>query len=188
MADVLRHMDYSKYAVDLLLLEDTGDYAAELPPEVHVIFRDLHNTYGSLAGSVRKCITARDWMCLKLRLLFLLRRLIGDSALKPAGAILLGRHHYDCAIGFRPGICSDLVAYSVKADRKITWWHHGEMNVDRGAYAKMCGRMDAVAVVSRACQEMLTNEIPQLSDKTRLIPNMLDSEEVWRKAAETYNQ
>ena len=35
LVDILKHMDYTKYAVDLLLLEDTGDYAVELPPEVH---------------------------------------------------------------------------------------------------------------------------------------------------------
>ena len=33
LADILKHMDYTKYAVDLLLLEDVGDYASELPPE-----------------------------------------------------------------------------------------------------------------------------------------------------------
>ena len=50
LADILKHMDYTKYAVDLLLLEDVGDYASELPPEVHVLFRDIHNTYGSFVS------------------------------------------------------------------------------------------------------------------------------------------
>ena len=53
LADILKHMDYTKYAVDLLLLEDVGDYASELPPEVHVLFRDIHNTYGSFVSSIR---------------------------------------------------------------------------------------------------------------------------------------
>ena len=60
LVDILRHMDYTKYAVDLLLLEDIGDYASELPSEVKVLFRDLHNTYGGVASSVRRCIAARD--------------------------------------------------------------------------------------------------------------------------------
>ena len=45
LVDVLKHMDYTKYAVDLLLLEDTGDYVSELPPEVKTRFRDIHHTY-----------------------------------------------------------------------------------------------------------------------------------------------
>ena len=183
LVDVLKHMDYEKYAVDLLLLEDTGDYASELPPEVKVLFRDIHHTYGSFASSIRRCIAAHDWMCLRLRFLFLLRKFFGACALKRAATILIGKHHYDCVIGFRPGICSDLAAYSVQANRKITWWHHGEFNVDRAAYGDMCSRMDTVAVVSQFCKEMLQGQLPELADKLVCIPNMLDAEVIGRKAA-----
>lgn len=182
LVDVLKHMDYEKYAVDLLLLENTGDYASELPSEVKVLFRDLHNTYGGVASSVRRCLAARDWMCLRLRFLFLLRKILGSRALKSAATLLLGEHHYDCVIGFRPGICSDLAAYSVQADRKITWWHHGEFNVDRVAYDDMCSRMDAVAVVSQSCKEMLQGQLPELADKLVYIPNMLDAVAIGQKA------
>lgn len=181
LVDILRHMDYERYAVDLMLLEDTGDYATELPEAVHVIFRDLHNTYGSFFSAVRKCLAAGDWMCLKLRLLFLLRRFIGNRALKPAARVLLGKHHYDCVIGFRPGICSDLAAYSVRADKRFTWWHHGEFNVDRAAYADMCVRMDSVVAVSQTCCEMLSREVPPVADKLVCIPNMLDAKMILQK-------
>lgn len=182
LVDVLKHMDYKKYAVDLLLLEDTGDYASELPSEVHVLFRDIHHTYGSFASSIRRCIAAHDWMCLRLRFLFLLRKVFGACALKRAATILLGKHHYDCVIGFRPGICSDLAAYSVQTDRKITWWHHGEFNVDRAAYGDMCGKMNAVAVVSQSCKAMLQEKLPELESKLVCIPNMLDAAAIGQKA------
>ena len=182
LVDVLKHMDYEKYAVDILLLEGTGDYASELPSGVNVLFRDIHHTYGSFESSIRRCIAAHDWMCLRLRFLFLLHKIFGASALKSAATVLLGKHHYDCVIGFRPGICSDLAAYSVQADRKITWWHHGEFNVDRVAYGDMCSKMDAVAVVSQPCKEMLQGQLPELADKLVRIPNMLDAEAIWQKA------
>lgn len=182
LADVLKHMDYTKYAVDLLLLEDTGDYASELPPEVHLLFRDIHRTYGSFASSIRQCIAAHDWMCLRLRFLFLLHKILGAHALKPAATILLGKHHYDCVIGFRPGICSDLAAYSVQTDRKITWWHHGEFNVDCATYGNMCSKMNAVAVVSQSCKAMLQEKLPELESKLVCIPNMLDAVAIGQKA------
>lgn len=183
LVDVLKHMDYTKYVVDLLLLEDTGDYASELPPEVNALFRDIHHTYGSFVSSIRRCIVAHDWMSLRLRFLFLLQKLFGEYVLKPAATILLGKHHYDCVIGFRPGICSDLAAYSAQADRKITWWHHGEFNVDRAAYGNMCSRMDTVAVVSQSCKDMLQGQLPELADKLVCIPNMLDAEAIRQKAS-----
>ena len=182
LADILRHMDYTKYTADVLLLEERGDYLEELPPGVSVLFRDIHDTYGSFISSLRRCITHRNWMCLRLRLLLLLRKWVGERALKPAARILLGKHHYDCVIGFRPGICSDLAAYSVQAERKITWWHHGEFNVDQTAYANMCEKMDALAVVSHACEEMLQRALPGLADKMVCIPNMLDAEAIRQKA------
>lgn len=182
LVDILKHMDYTKYAVDLLLLEDIGDYASELPPEVKVLFRDIHHTYGSFASSIRRCIAAHDWMCLRLRFLFLLQKFFGACALKRAATILLGKHHYDCVIGFRPGICSDLAAYSVQTDRKITWWHHGEFNVDCAAYGDMCSKMNAVAVVSQSCKAMLQEKLPELESKLVCIPNMLDAVAIGQKA------
>lgn len=183
LVDVLKHMDYEKYAVDLLMLEDTGDYVSELPPEVKTRFRDIHHTYGSFASSIRRCIVAHDWMCLRLRFLFLLQKFFGACALKRVATILLGKHHYDCVIGFRPGICSDLAAYSVQADRKITWWHHGEFNVDCAAYGDMCSKMNAVAVVSQSCRDMLQENLPELESKLVCIPNMLDAVAIKNKAA-----
>lgn len=182
LVDILKHMDYTKYTVDLLLLEDTGDYASELPPEVKVLFRDIHHTYGSFASSIRRCIVAHDWMCLRLRFLFLLQKFFGACALKRVATILLGKHHYDCVIGFRPGICSDLAAYSVQTDRKITWWHHGEFNVDCAAYGDMCSKMNAVAVVSQSCKAMLQEKLPELESKLVFIPNMLDAVAIGQKA------
>lgn len=182
LVDILKHMDYTKYAVDLLLLEDTGDYASELPSEVKVLFRDIHHTYGSFASSIRRCIVAHDWMCLRLRFLFLLQKFFGACALKRVATILLGKHHYDCVIGFRPGICSDLAAYSVQTDRKITWWHHGEFNVDCATYGNMCSKMNAVAVVSQSCKAMLQEKLPELESKLVCIPNMLDAVAIGQKA------
>ena len=182
LVDVLKHMDYSRYAADLLLLEDTGDYASELPSKVNVLFRDIHHTYGSFASSIRQCIAVHDWMCLRLRFLFLLQKFFGACALKHAATVLLGKHHYDCVVGFRPGIYSDLAAYSVQADRRITWWHHGEFNVDRAVYGDMCSKMDAVAVVSQSCKDMLQGQLPELDDKLVCIPNMLDAEAIEQKA------
>ena len=182
LVDILKHMDYTKYTVDLLLLEDIGDYASELPPEVKVLFRDIHHTYGSFTSSIRRCIVAHDWMCLRLRFLFLLQKFFGACALKRAATILLGKHHYDCVIGFRPGICSDLAAYSVQTDRKITWWHHGEFNVDCATYGNMCSKMNAVAVVSQSCKAMLQEKLPELESKLVCIPNMLDAVAIGQKA------
>ena len=181
LVDILKHLDTEIYSVDLLLLENTGDYVRELQPYVRVLFKDLHHTYGRLFSSIWKCLIAHDWMCLQMRTLFFLRRFIGNKALRPAASILLGDYHYDCVVGFRPGIYSDLAAFSVQAGKKITWWHHGTFNVNRKAYRDMCAEMDFVVAVSPSCCDMLKFEIPEIQHKLVCIPNMLDLRSILSK-------
>lgn len=174
LIDVLRHIDYERFDVDLLLLEGLGDYAPLLPEEIRVIERPLQNTFGSIAGSLSRCIRERDWFCFRMRLIFLVMKLFGQKHIRPAGKMLLGNRRYDCAIGFRPGICTQIAAFAANADRRITWWHHGEINVPRSDYPEAALACDAVAVVSDPCRAMLAREFPELADKMVTIHNMLD--------------
>lgn len=174
LVDVLRHLDYERFDVDLLLLEGLGDYAPLLPRQVRIIERPLQNTYGSLFGALTRCIRERDWFSLRLRLIFIGMKLFGQKHIRLARRMLLGNVHYDCAIGFRPGICTQIAAFAADADRRITWWHHGEINVPVGSYRETALACDRVAVVSDACSDMLRREIPELSDHLVTIHNILD--------------
>ena len=40
LIDTLKHLDYDKFNVDLLLLEDLGNYACEVPKQVNIILKD----------------------------------------------------------------------------------------------------------------------------------------------------
>lgn len=183
LLDILKHLDYDKYEVDLLLLEELGDYAPELPPEVHVRLMDLHNTYGSLLNALLRCVRKHDWFCFRMRLIFLLMKLFGQKKIHLAQKLLTGNQHYDCVIGFRPGICTQIAAFAVNADKRITWWHHGTINVEHDSYLEAADACNQIAVVSESCRSMLTGEFPALANKLTIIPNMVDFEDVRRKAA-----
>lgn len=174
LVDVLHHLNYERFDVDLLLLEGLGDYAPLLPKQVHVIERPLQNTYGSVGSSLSRCIREKDWRCLCLRLIFLAMKFFGQKTIRLTRSLLLGSTHYDCAIGFRPGICTQIAAFAAEADRRITWWHHGEINVPVDAYRETALACDRIAVVSDACGDMLRREIPELSDRLVTIHNILD--------------
>lgn len=182
LLDVLKHLDDSRYDVELLLLEELGDYASELPESVHVSLRCLNNTYGSLPSSLLRCIRQRDWFCFRMRLIFLLMKFFGQEKICFAKKLLTGNRHYDCVIGFRPGICTQIAAFAVNADKRITWWHHGEINVERGSYLEAASACTQIAVVSQACRNLLAATFPSLKDKLTLVPNMLDSDAVRKKA------
>lgn len=185
LIDILCHLDYSKYDVELLLLEGLGDYADDLPKELNLRLVDLHNTYGSLVNSLLCCMKQRDWLCFKMRLLMFMQKFGNAGNLRHIRKTMFGKQKYDVAIGFRPGICSNLAAFTVDADKRITWWHHGEYNLDTKAeadYRMACRHMDAVISVSESCSAFLREKLPELSDKLTVIPNLLDGDEIKRKA------
>lgn len=182
LLDILKHLDYEKYEVDLLLLEELGDYASEIPEQVHVQLRCLKNTYGSVPSSLLRCIRQRDWFCFRMRLIFLMMKLFGQKEIRFARKFLTGNQHYDCVIGFRPGICTQIAAFAANADKRITWWHHGEINVEQNSYLEAADACDYIAVVSEACRSMLADAFPTLEQKLTIVPNMLDIDSIRRKA------
>lgn len=182
LLDILKHLDYEKFEVDLLLLEELGDYASEIPEQVHVQLRCLKNTYGSVPSSLLHCIRQRDWFCFRMRLIFLMMKLFGQKEIRFARKFLTGNQHYDCVIGFRSGICTQIAAFAVNADKRITWWHHGEINVEHNSYLEAANACDQIAVVSEACRSMLADAFPTLERKLTIVPNMLDVNYVCDKA------
>lgn len=182
LLDILKHLDYDKYEVDLLLLEELGDYAPEIPEQVHIQLRCLKNTYGSVQSSLLRCIQQWDWFCFRMRLIFLLMKFFGQKKIEFARKLLTDNRHYDCVIGFRPGICTQIAAFAVHADRRITWWHHGEINVEHNSYLETADACDQIAVVSEACRFMLAEEFPSLAHKLTVVPNMVAIDDIYRKA------
>ena len=182
LLDILQHLNYDQYEVDLLLLEEMGDYASMLPPQVHVRFKCLKNTYGPFFKSILRCIQQRDWFCLRMRIIFLLMRLLGQEKISLAKGMLTGGEHYDCAIGYRRGICTQIASFAVNADRHLSWWHHGTVNVEGTSYLKEITPCDQIAVVSDAAKQMLADAFPVLAEKLVTIPNMLDASKIQKQA------
>ena len=183
LLDILQHLNYDQYEVDLLLLEEMGDYAPMLPPQVHVRLRCLKNTYGPFLKSILRCIQRQDWLCLRMRVIFLLMRLLGQEKISLAKGMLTEGKHYDCVIGYRRGICTQIASFAVNADRRLSWWHHGTVNVESRSYLKEVAPCDKIAAVSDAAKQMLTDAFPVLAEKLVTIPNMLDVLKIKKQAS-----
>ena len=182
LTDILCHLDYGQYEVDLLLLEDSGDYIGEIPKEVEVSLMSLKNTYGSFCSCICKCIRKQDWFSLKMRLIFLAMKLFGQKKIWMAKKLLTGGKHYDIVVGFRPGICTQIAAYAVCADKRIAWWHHGEFNVSGKQYEEQIKKCDALVSVSESCAKMLAEHMPDTAGKIIVISNMIDEELLQQKS------
>lgn len=182
LLDILKHMDYERYDVDLLLTEHPGDYADQLPSQVNVILRSIEGTYGPLLKVLLGAVINWDWFSFKMRIIFLMKKLLGQKCVRLATRMLTNGNQYDVAVGFRSGFCSQIAAYAVNAKRRITWWHHGEINVDKTEYMEYASCCDYVISVSDACACLLAKAFPGLREKLKVIPNMMDVTTVCQKA------
>lgn len=185
LVDLLNWIDYSKYDIDLLLLENKGDYSSELSPNVNVIFRDTRNVYGSLLPTLVRNLKNRKFSDVYFRVVLALSAFCGKRFLKLLTPVLRLWKNYDCAIAYRPGVCTDLLAYAVRSRKKISWWHHGECNYDDNAIKetnKTWKHIDRLVTVSNGCKDMLGKIFSFPLDKITVIPNMVDVDKIIKMA------
>ena len=179
LLNVLGHIDYNEYEVDLLLLEEIGDYREEIPKQVNVRLMSLQNTYGAWWKCLASCAVRRDWFSFGMRVVFLACRLFGQTKMKLAKKIL-DLPHYDTVVAFRSGICTQIAAYAIDGEKKLTWWHHGEIVIDKKEYEESAKEFDRIVVVTESCMRMLKEAFPAIRDKMIVVPNMLDPVEIER--------
>ena len=178
LVDILSNINYNEYSVDLLLLEGRGDYSSFIPKEVNVILYDLHSTYGSMLSVMRQCLKKRDFFSIYIKIVFLLSNRFDMKIMCLLKPFILPDKYYDAVIGFRPGASTDFAAWLFKTKKRITWWHNGEIRLTPDQimnYRSDCNEIDSVVVVSNGCRDMLVNELDIPKEKTKVIPNMIDS-------------
>ncbi|MBR6979898.1 MAG: glycosyltransferase [Prevotella sp.] len=181
LSDLLCHLDYSRYDVDLLLLEDKGTYAEGLPPQVHVIHHDTRKAFGPFFTILRQNLKQRDFTNILFRLVFLLSPIFGKSTYR------LLRHHlkiskpYDWAIAYRVGFPNEIVAWTVKSKHKACWWHNGIFPYSTSQTKTLMGswgKMDYIVTVSEGCKQMLMEKLHLEESKIKVIPNIIDVEKI----------
>lgn len=72
LADLLSNLDYHKYDVDLLLLEDKGTYLQQIPKEVNIIFFNTTKAYGPLLKSIFLNLFTLQWSMIWYRIILLI--------------------------------------------------------------------------------------------------------------------
>ncbi len=188
LVDLLKHIDFTLYEVDLVLFEDIGDYADELPEEVNILFYDLTKTYGPFIRCIVNGIKAGNWFSFWFRLILLFSKNTNVKLLALAKPLFKLNKRYDCAIAYRVGICTDFVAYIANSEKKVTWWHHGEYNLSPKLTKnlnKTYKRFDNIVTVSEGCNDFFRDRFTRLNNKLVSIPNIIDYETIRKKAVET---
>ncbi|MGN1027969.1 MAG: glycosyltransferase [Faecousia sp.] len=183
---LLEAIDYTQYDVSLFLYRHEGEFLTYIPEQVNLLLP--MKEYGTFDVPIRSLLFSSRWR-------FGLARLISKVALK-IHCLISGEKkgvwmsmqytaryllpllpeipgEYDLGVMFL-GVADPLL-HKVKAKKKVTWCHTDydtlcpNKEMDRKTYAAV----DHVVFVSDACREKMTRFYPALTDKTRVIENIL---------------
>ena len=183
---LLEAIDYTQYDVSLFLYRHEGEFLAYIPDQVNLL--PPMKEYGTFDVPIRSLLFSRRWR-------FGLARLISKVALK-THCLISGEKkgvwmsmqytaryllpllpeipgEYDLGVMFL-GVADPLI-HKVKAKKKVTWCHtdYDTLYPNKGMDRKTYEAVDHVVFVSDACREKMTRLYPALTDKTRVIENIL---------------
>ena len=189
LVNLLKAFDYSQHQVDLLLVEDLGEYRDEIPPQVRVFYYDMKPTYGSVRSVLARAMSNKDYKLAWRKTVITAGNKIGKRCLRGLDLPKELAQSYDCAIAYRVGMPLDLVSYVVKAKVKCVWWHHGEFDYPESVvknWRDACKYVDRIICVSEASRKMIEPHFPGFEKKMCVVPNMIIPEEIQR-AAEAFD-
>lgn len=184
-----------EYDITLLLLEKTGGFLPYIPERVHIrvmddyasMKREIMDPPLRTAGSYLKL--GHVCRALGIAAFHLITKITNDRTLYHR--YVLGNRQeegtYDVAIAYCGpfDFLSVYVLYAVRAVKKVQWIHFDVSKIyfNTRTCKKLYPKFDSICVVSDAAREQLLKKIPEISNKTITIPNVVPPEQC-RKLAE----
>ncbi len=183
LSNLLNHLDYDKYQVDLLVLHYGEDISTVLPEQVGLIKGD--STYKYIDKSIGSILANKDIKALlgKLSLVFALKSGAIKARIRRSRARILPKD-YDTEIAFNDGFSQIFVAQG-KSKRKIAWMHT-DVSVfnDSARYVGLISeslkKMDAFACVSSQVKSAY-EQLYGIENAT-VIHNIMDAPKILRDA------
>lgn len=180
LVNLLNLIDYTKYEVDLLLLQKQGDFLGQLPKEVTLLEMkpNAKALYDKTQVSLRRiCMqiikyasTAWETICWK-----------EYDALRAHRWIDVYRHicepiekHYNVAVGYQSGESTYYMLDKVKADRYVTFFHTDISNIvlDHRIERRYLAKTDKIITISNQCVKSINRVFPEFADRTICLENL----------------
>ena len=166
LIDILNNVDYSKYEIDIFLLRKEGVYLNKVNRNVNIIAPMGNINFKN--EKANKFLNDFRFSLVKFLPKIVHRLVVGNE--------------YDIEIAFVEGLTSKFIADSCnKKSKKIAWVH-----IDLEKYKpikeffqkRFYPKFDLIACVSEDSKRVFEKLYPNLSDKTRVVYNLIDSKQI----------
>lgn len=124
LIDVLNHIDYSKYQVDLWLEISDGPFVSQLPSQVRIVKPSMDDCYGPYLKVLLNLIKKGRFQVALLRTIQFLSKYFGSSVFIFAKLVFSKFGRYDTVISYTD--YSFIPFFAIKAFRykkSVLWWH-----------------------------------------------------------------
>ena len=186
LINLLEQIDYSKYNVDLFILNKRGLFLDFVPKEVSILDtpRNLEIFKLSIHKSIIKFLVNGNVDLAFNRVMFFIKNKFKISIAKREQyawkhmqkAIGNLDKRYDVAIGYLEKTSNYICVDCVQANKKIGWIH-----TDDKKYMK---ELDYIVTVSEECEQVLKKEFINFSEKIKVIKNIVSPSTIKKMALE----
>ena len=179
LLSLLNEIDYSKYDIDLLLLNRSGSLMSAIPEQVHI----LDSAYNSrLPYKIRKRLSVKNFYYVaKCKNENQRGQYIANSTVSYCRRI---EKKYDIGIAFLECWPTYYLIRKINSEKKICWIHvnYSEAGFNSRFDTPYYAMADRIVLVSDSCHKDFVHRFPQFMNKACHIPNLLSKKYIRRRA------
>ena len=197
LINLLELIDYQQYDVELLLFKESVEFLEIIPPEVKLVSQEekLQCLYITDIGIIKnikllptnivhivgtiisKCISKSGYNKGQVRWKNFYKKVVPTM-----------QKEYDIAVSYLEGESLYYLVDKVNAKRKISFIHtdYSKIKPDVKFDMEYFGKVDCVVGISNKCVEILKETFPEMSDKIKLLPNLISTKSIERQAKQFY--
>lgn len=200
LIELLKNFSKEEYEISLYVLLEQGELIDQIPPSVKILNKD-YSKESVLTPEGKKCLTKKIWKRLFIRgavfkdapylikntiLMLKKKRIFVDKLLwkimADSGQII--EEHYDIAVAYLEGGSTYYVANYINADKKYTFLH---VDYESAGYSRILDqecylKFDRIFTVSDEVKSSFLKNYPECVKRTYVFHNMINQEEIRRKA------
>ena len=195
-----KYIDYEKYDVELLLASKTGEFLKFVPPQIKITDMGKWSwifdiTKDNAAAFITKNVIKKNpFFAFSLVPYIIKMKRGGVSRLYAANRLWVKlmkkmpvrEEEYDIALAYWGDHTMFYMLDKVNAKKKISWLHfdYDEPPREDALYLPYFEKNDKIVTVSNEIKNSVIKKFPSLESKTVVIENVIDEDDIKRKAKE----
>lgn len=189
-------LDFSRFDVTLLLAKREGLLLDQLPKEVRVVVMEKYGDMFLLSGknavkTLTNCFVKENPLTLFEIFPYFVGSVFTKGEKRASIATKMWLHfmekmpavreEYDVAVAYWGDRTMFYMCDKVKAKKKIAWLHFDYKNPprDNDIYLPYFEKCDKVVTVSKAIDDSLRSELPQIADRCVMMENITNPRQIW---------